>query len=154
MGARVSGLRVALDAAARVLAPYGVALVGLAVATLGAVGVVQSPSSIQGEGLLLFAGGTALVVVGLMMMLRWRLPAVRTGLAGITAGYFAMALSEFEVRTNPCDIGSTLAVCGGHVPGDTPWGVYHGPVILATCLFVFLVLEPLLPRDEAVATQT
>jgi hypothetical protein len=74
---------------------------------------------------------------------------VRTGLTGLTAGYFAIVLTEFEVRTDPCDIGATMAACADHVVTDTPWGLYQGPPILAALLFIFLALEPLVPEASS-----
>jgi hypothetical protein len=61
----------------------------------------------------------------------------------MTAAYFASALSEFEVATDPCDIGATMERCAGHVPGGQPWAVYEEPLLLAILLFFFLALEPI-----------
>ena len=88
--------------------------------------------------------GLALVLFGLMTVVRWNLTAVRTGMIGLTAGYFASALTEFQVATDPCDIGSTLERCVGHVPGGFPWVVYQGPLTLAILTFVLIAFQPLL----------
>ena len=71
----------------------------------------------------LFIAGLALLAFGVMIVFRWNLRAVKTGFAGITTGHFAVALTEFEVATDPCDIGSTLARCAGHVAGRHSYGV-------------------------------
>ena len=71
------------------------------------------------------------------------------GLIGMTAGYFASALSEFEVATDPCDIGSTLERCVGDPVLGTPWVVYQGPLVLAILLFVFIALETFLVTPAA-----
>ncbi|HYI22533.1 MAG TPA: hypothetical protein VEX62_07845 [Candidatus Limnocylindrales bacterium] len=108
----------------------------------GAIALIGSRGAFQGQDLLLLIAGFALIAFGVMIVFRWNLRAVKTGLAGMTAGYFASALSEFEVATDPCDIGSTLARCADHVLGGTPWAVYQGPVLLAVLLFFLLALEP------------
>jgi len=113
------------------------------VVAAGVFAILGSIGTFQGEGFLLVFGGSALVLFGLMMIVRWNLSAARTGLIGLTAGYFATALSEFEVATDPCDIAATLARCAGQPASGTPWIVYQGPMILAMLLFVFIALEPL-----------
>ena len=125
-------------------APYVVAIDGMLVIVAGASAVIASTSAFQGEGFLLLVAGLALILFGSMMILRWNLSVVRFGLFGLTAGYFASALQEFQVATDPCDIGATLERCATHVPGGLPWVVYQGPLILAVLLFVFIVFEPLL----------
>jgi hypothetical protein len=130
-------------------APYVVAIDGLLLIVAGASALIASTNSFQGEGFLLVVGGLALVLFGFLMIVRWNLTAVRTGLFALTAGYFATALQEFQVATDPCDIGATFERCVGHVPGGLPWIVYQGPLILAMLLFVFIVFEPLLPHSAA-----
>ncbi len=115
---------------------------GVLVGLTGVVALVGTVNAFQGEELLLFVAGIALLAFGAMIVFRWNLRAVKTGLVGITAGYFASTLSEFEVATDPCDIGSTLERCADHVVGGTPWAVYQGPIVLAVLLFILLALEP------------
>ena len=116
---------------------------GAVLALVGLFAAMAAIGSIQGEFPLLLVGGLALFGFGLMTVLRWNLGAARTGLIGLTAGYFATALSEFEVATDPCDIGATLDRCATDVVKGAPWVVYQGPLILAVLAFVFIVLEPL-----------
>lgn len=144
-------LRLGLTASMTRVAPYVVAIDGVLVMVAGASALIASTSAFQGEGFLLFVAGLALILFGSMMILRWNLSVVRFGLFGLTAGYFASALQEFQVATDPCDIGATLERCATHVPGGLPWVVYQGPLILAMLLFVFIVFEPLLtskPPDQ------
>ncbi len=115
---------------------------GVAIGLTGVVAIMGSTAAFQGEGILLLVAGIALVAFGIMVVLRWKLRAVKTGLIGMTAGYFAAALAEFEVATDPCDIGAHLERCVDHVVGGLPWAVYQGPLILAVLLFFLLVLEP------------
>jgi hypothetical protein len=121
---------------------------GVLIGLTGVLALVGAFNAFQGEEVVLFIAGLALLAFGVMVVFRWNLPAVKTGLAGMTAGYFASALTEFEVRTDPCDIGSTLARCADHVPGGTPWEVYQGPVFLAALLFFLLALEPYATRSR------
>ena len=125
-------------------APYIVTIDAVLVIVTGVYALIGSINTFQGEGFLLVVGGLALILFGLMMLIRWNLSAVRTGMIGLTAGYFASALTEFQVATDPCDIAPTLARCAGHVAAGTPWIVYQGPLILAMLLFVFIAFEPLL----------
>jgi hypothetical protein len=145
----VERLRLRLSSLMTRVAPYLVAVDGLLLILAGVYAVIGSVGSFQGEGFLLLVGGLALVLFGFMMLIRWNLPAVRVGLIGLTAGYFATALSEFEVATDPCDIGATLERCAGHIPSGHPWVVYQGPLILAMLLFVFIAFEPLLASRGA-----
>src|SRR6187551_822637 len=137
-------LRLRLNALMTRAAPYAVAIDGVALIVVGIYALVGAANAFQGEGFLLAVGGLALILFGLMMLIRWNLSAVRTGLFALTAGYFATALQEFQVATDPCDIGATLERCATHVPGGIPWLVYQGPLLLAMLLFVFLVFEPAL----------
>jgi hypothetical protein len=98
-------LHLRLSAALTRAAPYIVSIDGALVFLLGVYALVNSAISYQGEALLLFVGGMALLLFGFMMVVRWNLPLVRIGLVGVTAGYFASALQEFQVATDPCDIG-------------------------------------------------
>ena len=117
-------------------------IVGVVVLLVGVGALLGATSAFQGEELLLLTAGVALVAFGVMIVFRWNLRAVKTGLAGMTAGYFASALSEFEVATDPCDIRSALARCVDHVAGGTPWAVYQGPFVLAVLLFLVIAIEP------------
>ena len=128
------------------VAGYLLSLDGIVLGLIGAYAAINALWAFQGEGFLLFVGGVGLILFGVMIVRRWNLAAVRIGLVGITAGYFATALSEFEVATDPCDIGSTLERCAGHVAGGHPWVVYQGPLLLAALGFFFMVLEPLAAR--------
>jgi hypothetical protein len=130
------------------VARASLSVVGVLVALTGVVALIGSSLAFQGEDLLLLIAGIALLAFGVMIVLRWNLRAVKTGLAGMTAGYFASALTEFEVATDPCDIGSTLERCAGHVAGGTPWAVYQGPVVLTVLLFLVIALEPLASPDQ------
>jgi hypothetical protein len=114
------------------------------VAIAGALALSGAAAAFQGEELLLLTAGLALIAFGVMMVMNWNLRAVKTGLIGMTAGYFASTLTEFEVATDPCDIGSNLARCADHVAGGTPWAVYQGPLVLAVLTFFLLALEPYL----------
>ena len=127
-------------------APYIVTIDGVLLIIVGLYAAWSAIGSFQGEGMLLVVGGLAIVLFGVMVIGRWNPAAVRTGLIGLTAGYFATALSEFEVATDPCDIGATLDRCVGHVPGGGPWVVYQGPLILGVLLFIFIAFEPLLTK--------
>lgn len=140
----VEDVRMRLHTLLTAAAPYVVALDGVLLGLVGVVAIIGSSEGAQGEGLLLLVGGLALVLFGLLMILRWNPSAVRTGLIGLTAGYFATSLTQFEVATDPCDVGGTFERCVGQVAGGEPWGVYQGPVILAVLLFVFIAFEPLL----------
>jgi hypothetical protein len=143
-------VRLRLTAIATRVAPYAITIDGMFLVIVGLYALVGAANSFQGEGFLLTVGGLAIILFGLLMILRWNLSAVRTGLFALTAGYFATALQEFQVATDPCDIGSTLERCADHVPGGLPWLVYQGPLVLAMLLFVFIVFEPLLtPRSSA-----
>jgi hypothetical protein len=133
------------------LSPRLFAIDGALVAIAGLFAIQASIGTFQGEGFLLVFGGGALVLFGLMMILRWNLPAARTGLIGLTAGYFATALTEFQVATDPCDIGAKFARCAGAPVLGAPWIVYQGPLILAMLLFVFIALEPFLPEAAEAA---
>jgi len=135
-------LRLRMSEAFTRAAPYIVTIDGILVIIVGVYAAFNALSTFQGEGLLLFVGGLALVLFGIMIIGRWNPVAVRTGMVGLTAGYFAAALSEFEVATDPCDIGATLDRCAGHVPGGGPWIVYQGPLILGVLLFLFIAFEP------------
>jgi hypothetical protein len=115
---------------------------GVGVALAGVISLIGASEAYQGDGLLLFVAGVGLLGFGLMIVMRWNLRAVKTGLAGMTAAYFASALSEFEVATDPCDIGSTIERCVNHVPGGFPWAVYQGPLVLAVLVFFLIALEP------------
>lgn len=115
---------------------------GILLALVGVIALQGSTVAFQGDELPLFIAGIALVSFGVMIVFRWNLRAVKTGLAGLTAGYFAAMLSAFEVATDPCDIASTMAQCVGQVAGGTPWAVYQGPLIIAALLFILLALEP------------
>jgi hypothetical protein len=132
-------------------APYVVTVDGFLLILVGIYAIVGATNTIHGEAFLLIVGGLALILFGIMVILRWSPQAVRTGLIGLTAGYFASALSEFEVATDPCDIGSTLARCVGETTLGTPWIVYQGPLILAMLLFIFIAFEPLLQSTEGSA---
>lgn len=121
---------------------------GVAVSLVGAFAAFSSFGAVQGEFPLLLIGGLALVLFGAMIALRWNLGAAKTGLIGLTAGYFATALSEFEVVTDPCDIGATLDRCATDVVKGAPWIVYQGPLFLAVLLFVLIVLEPLVAKSR------
>jgi hypothetical protein len=147
--AAMQRLRIRLSALMTRMAPYVVSIDGILLIVVGVYALIASTNTFQGEGFLLVVGGIALIVFGLMMIVRWNLTAVRTGLIGLTAGYFASALTEFQVATDPCDIGATLERCAGHVAGGTPWIVYQGPLILAMLLFAFIAFESQLaaPRD-------
>ena len=147
----MESVRIRLSAVMTRLAPNVVTIDGVLVIVVGVYAVIASANTFQGEGFLLIVGGLALILFGIMMILRWNPSAVRTGLIGLTAGYFASALTEFQVATDPCDIGATLERCASHVPGGTPWVVYQGPLVLATLLFVFICFEPLLAARAPVA---
>ena len=77
-------------------ARYVVAIDGVLFVVVGVYALIGSTNTFQGEGFLLVVGGLALILFGFMMIIRWNLPAVRTGLIGLTAGYFASALTEFS----------------------------------------------------------
>lgn len=139
-------LKVRLIAMLTRAAPYVVAVDGVLVMLTGFYALVNSFFAFQGESLILLIGGLALVLFGFLMIVRWNLPLVRLGLVGLTAGYFTEALQEFQVATDPCDIGATMERCIGHVPGGVPWLVYQGPMMLATFTFVLIAFQPLLPR--------
>jgi len=138
---RVDRLRLRLTAIAPRVAPYVMTIDGVLLIVVGVYALIGAMGAFQGEGLLLVVGGLALILFGSMTIIRRNLAAVRTGLFGLTAGYFASALTEFQVATDPCDIGSTLERCSGHVPGGLPWAVYQGPLFLAILLFVFIAFE-------------
>ena len=121
---------------------------GIVVVLVGLVAIDGSFAAFQGEQLPLFLGGLALVAFGVMIVFRLNLRTVKTGFAGLVAGYFAAALSEFEVATNPCDIGATFAACVGHIAGGHPFAVYEGPMIVAALLFFLLALEPYATGDR------
>jgi hypothetical protein len=133
---RLAGLRKA-DLRSLLLSADGVAI-GLS----GVLALTGSLDGEQGERFLLVVAGLALLVFGLMIVMRWKLSAVRTGMFGLTAGYFATALTEFQVATDPCDIGAALERCATDVVKGAPWVVYQGPLILAVLLFIFIVFEP------------
>ncbi len=148
----MDSVRLRLSESMTRVAPYAVAVDGVLLIVVGVYALIASANTFQGEGFLLVVGGLALILFGLMIFLRWNLSAARTGLIGLTAGYFASALTEFQVATDPCDIGATLERCAGHVPGGTPWVVYQGPLVIAMLLFVFIVFEHLLePGPPAAA---
>ncbi len=126
---------------------------GILLGLTGVVALFGAFSAFQGEGLVLFIAGVALIAFGVMVVFRWNLTAVKTGLAGMTAGYFASALTEFEVRTDPCDIGATLERCANHVVGGTPYEVYQEPVFLAVLLFFLIALEPYVSRARETRDQ-
>jgi hypothetical protein len=147
-------VRLALTGFATRAAPYAITIDGMLLVVVGLFALVGAANSFQGEGFLLIIGGLALILFGLMMILRWSLSAVRTGLFALTAGYFATALQEFQVATDPCDIGSTLERCADHVPSGVPWVVYQGPLMLAILLFVFIVFEPLLRLQSSTTVST
>jgi hypothetical protein len=115
---------------------------GVVIGLVGLVALLGAANGDLGERFLLFVAGLALILFGVMIVMRWNLSAVRTGMIGLTAGYFATALSEFEVATDPCDIGAALERCATDVVKGAPWVVYQGPMILAMLLFIFIVLEP------------
>jgi len=129
-------------------APYLVSLDGILLIVVGFYALIGAANAFQGEAFLLLVGGLALILFGLMVVIRWNLSAVRTGLFALTAGYFATALQEFQVATDPCDIGATLERCATHIPGGSPWVVYQGPLIVAMLLFVLIVFEPLLGSKD------
>ena len=135
-------LRLRLSAGLTRNAPRIVSIDGVLVFLIGIYALISSLVSYQGEGFLLVIGGLALLLFGFMMVLRWNLPLVRIGLVGMTAGYFASALQEFQVATDPCDIGATFERCVGVVPGGIPWLVYQGPLVLAVLLFILIAFEP------------
>ena len=137
-------LKVRLTASLTRAAPYVVAVDGVLVMLTGLYALANSFFAFQGEGLILLIAGFALLLFGFLMIVRWNLPLVRLGLVGLTAGYFAEALQEFQVATDPCDIGATMERCLGHVPGGVPWQVYQGPMMLATFTFVLIAFQPLL----------
>jgi len=124
-------------------APYVITLDGLILIVLGLIAMIGALRAFQGEALLLAIGGIALILFGVMMIGRWNVPALKTGLFGLTAGYFASALTEFEVATDPCDIGATFERCANDVALGAPWAVYTGPALLAVLAFVFIAFEPL-----------
>ena len=132
-------------------APYVVTIDGFLLILVGIYAIVGALNTVHGEGFLLVVGGLALILFGIMVIMRWNPQAVRTGLIGLTAGYFASALSEFEVATDPCDIGSTIARCAGEATVGTPWIVYQGPLILAMLLFIFIAFERRLEPTTAPA---
>ena len=115
---------------------------GLAVIFAGITALTAAFESVLGEDLLLLVGGGALVLFGVMIVLRSNLQVVRTGLVGLTAGYFASALSEFEVATDACDIGGVLERCATDVTKGLPYAVYQGPLVLAVLTFALIVVEP------------
>ena len=144
-------LRRRLDASMGRAAPYVVTIDGALLIIVGFYALIGAANAFQGEWFLLTVGGLALILFGSMMALRWNLAAVRIGLFGVTAGYFATALQEFQVATDPCDIGATLERCATHIPGGIPWVVYQGPLLLAILLFIFIAFEPSLessPPDQ------
>ena len=73
-------------------------VVGVLVALTGVVALIGSSLAFQGEELLLLIAGIALLAFGVMIVFRWNLRAVKTGLAGMTAGYFASALTSSRWR--------------------------------------------------------
>jgi hypothetical protein len=135
-------MRTRLSAISARAAPHVLTIDGVLFIVVGIYALIPALNSTQGEGFLLVVGGGALILFGLMTIIRWNLPAVRTGLIGLTAGYFASALSEFQTATDPCDIGATFERCAGHVPGGHPWLVYQGPLLLAILVFVFIACQP------------
>jgi hypothetical protein len=145
-------LRARATHAMRRSAPYLVTVDGFLLILVGIYAIVGALNTTHGEAFLLIVGGLALILFGVMVILRWNPQAVRTGLIGLTAGYFAVALSEFEVATDPCDIGSTIARCAGEATIGTPWIVYQGPLILAMLLFIFIAFEPLLQSTAPAAS--
>lgn len=128
-------------------APWIIAIDGLVVVLVGLYSVYNSFIAFQGESFILLMAGLGLLLFGVMMMLRWNLPLVRIGLVGLVAGYFGEALQEFQVATDPCDIGATMERCASHVPGGIPWEVYQGPFFLALLLFVMIAFQPALTRE-------
>jgi hypothetical protein len=124
-----------------------VVIVGGALAVFGAV---RGPG--QGGDLGLLLGGVGGILIGLLMVFRSRLELVKTVLAGLTAGYFALQLSVFQVATTRCDINEVAPECRGLVSDPTPYGAFDGPLVLAAILVVFLLFEPLLRQDRSVAT--
>jgi hypothetical protein len=138
------GLRLRLTAISTRVAPHVVTIDGTLLIVTGVYALLGAANAFQGEGFLLVVGGLALILFGSMVILRWNPSLVRTGLVALTAGYFASALTEFQVATDPCDIGSTFERCAGHVAGGLPWVVYQGPLLLAMLLFVFIAFEPAL----------
>ena len=118
------------------------ALDGAAVVFAGITALTGAFESVLGESLLLLVGGGALVLFGVMIVLRSNLQIARTGLVGLTAGYFASALSEFEVATDACDIGGVLERCATDVTKGLPYAVYQGPLVLAVLTFALIVVEP------------
>src|SRR4051812_14754227 len=110
-------LRRRLTALAARARPHVLTVDGVLLIVVGIYALIGAANSFQGEGFLLIVGGLALILFGAMTIARWNLSAVRTGLIGLTAGYFASALAEFQTATDPCDIGATFSSCAGHVPG-------------------------------------
>jgi hypothetical protein len=115
---------------------------GVAIGIVGLVAISGSFNGEQGERFLLFVAGVGLVLLGVMIVMRWNLGAVRTAMIGLTAGYFATAVAEFQVATDPCDIGATLDRCANDVVKGAPWVVYQAPLILAILTFILIVLSP------------
>ncbi len=143
----MDGIRDGISRAARRAAPVLLAVDGLLVVSTGVVSLSGSLSSVQGEGSLLLVAGAALIGFGLMIAIRWQLASAKAGLIALAAGYFAAALSEFEVATDPCDIGAILASCATDLVKGEPYGVYQGPLILAALAFVVIALEPFVARE-------
>ena len=126
------------------IAPYALTIDGVLMIVAGIYALIGATNTYQGEGFLIVVAGLALILFGLMTIMRLNPTAVRTGMIGLTAGYFASALTEFQVATDPCDIGATLERCAGHVPSGLPWLVYQGPLSLAILTFVLIAFQPLL----------
>jgi hypothetical protein len=123
-------------------------VVGVLLTVAGASALLGVMSAVQGEAPLLLIGGLALILFGVMVMSRRNMRAARIGLIGLTAGYFATALTEFEVFTDPCDIGATLERCMTDVVRGAPWNIYVGPLFLAVLIFGVIALEPYTRRSD------
>ena len=143
-------MRASAERAVRRAAPWIVALDGLFVILGGVIAVAGAVMGAnQGGDLGLLIGGVGGCLIGLLMVFRSRLELVRTVLVGLTAGYFALQLSVFQVATARCDVNEIAPECHGLAAGATPYGLFDGPLVIAAILVLFLIFEPLLHHPPA-----
>jgi hypothetical protein len=137
------------DRILRTMAPWIITLMGVIVVGAGAlaVGASTEPGAL-GADVSLLLGGLGVAFLGLLMVLRVRHDLVRTGLAAVTTGFFAVQLAAFEAGTRRCDINPALADCGGIVVDQQPYAIFGAPMLLAAILLIYLVFEPFARRRD------
>jgi hypothetical protein len=137
------------DRILRTVAPWIITLMGVIVVGAGAlaVGASTEPGAL-GADVSLLLGGLGVAFLGLLMVLRVRHDLVRTGLAAVTTGFFAVQLAAFEAGTRRCDINPALADCGGIVVDQQPYAIFGAPMLLAAILLIYLVFEPFARRRD------